>query len=326
MAPNINVYHGSYNIQRRTQSVKYIVMHYVGSGTSAAGSARANCVYFAGGNRNASAHYFVDDGGIWEYADPSAYATWHCGDGGGRYGITNANSIGIEVCINGDRPYTSKEVGYASQLVRYLMDRFGVPASRVVRHYDASRKACPYYYTPSGSGGNAAWEELRVRLTGGSSSSGASGTGFGGTYRCTIDGLNIRCAPGTSAEIDRGATYDTGETVVLDDWYTTADGYVWGRYTTLSGATRYVAVGRATGKPEADDYLVKVEGTPYVVRVTSDDLNVRTGPGTDNAVAAVVHKGEAYTIVDEADGAGASKWGRLKSGAGWVALDHTERV
>ena len=158
-------------------------------------------------------------------------------------------------------------------------------------------------------------------------SSGTSATGFGGTYRCTIDGLNIRCAPSTSAEIDGGATYDTGETVVLDDWYTTADGYVWGRYTTLSGATRYVAVGRATGKPEADDFLIKVDGaTPYVVRVTADELNVRTGPGTDSAVATVVRKGDAYTIVEEADGAGASKWGRLKSGAGWVALDHVERV
>ena len=204
------------------------------------------------------------------------------------------------------------------------MDRFGVPASRVVRHYDASRKACPYYYTPSGSGGNSAWEALRARLTGGSS--GASGTGFGGTYRCTIDGLNIRCAPSTSAEIDRGATYDTGETVVLDDWYTTADGYVWGRYATASGATRYVAVGRATGKPEADDYLVRVDAASYVVRVTADELNVRSGPGTDNAIVTVVHAGEAYTIVEEADGAGASKWGRLKSGAGWVALDHTEKV
>ena len=114
--------------------------------------------------------------------------------------------------------------------------------------------------------------------------------------------------------------------MVLDDWYTTADGYVWGRYATASGATRYVAVGRATGKPEADDYLVRVDAASYVVRVTADELNVRSGPGTDNAIVTVVHAGEAYTIVEEADGAGASKWGRLKSGAGWVALDHTEKV
>ena len=46
--------------------------------------------------------------------------------------------------------------------------------------------------------------------------------------------------------------------MTLDNWYKIADGYVWGRYTGYSGATRYIAVGKATGKPETDDYLVKV--------------------------------------------------------------------
>lgn len=172
--PTIHEFHGSFNVTRRTQAVRYIVCHYTGSGTSAAGSAEANCRYFGGGNRNASAHYFVDDSGIWEYADPSAYATWHCGDGHGRYGITNANSIGIEVCQDGDRPYTSAEIAWLAQLVRWLMERFGVDAAHVVRHYDASRKACPYYYTPSGSGGDAAWRTLHAAITGGAASATAT--------------------------------------------------------------------------------------------------------------------------------------------------------
>ena len=157
--------HGTYNRQTRTEAVRYIVVHYTGSGTSAPGSAAANCKYFSGGNRNASAHYFIDDGAICEYADPAYYATWHCGDGKGRYGITNANSVGIEVCQNGDRPYTEAEIERLTWLVGQLMERFGVPTERVVRHYDASRKACPYYYTPSGSGGDSAWRALRDRIT-----------------------------------------------------------------------------------------------------------------------------------------------------------------
>ena len=166
----INKYHGSYNIQSRTQTIKYIVIHYTGSGTSKSGSAKANCIYFSNGNRNASAHYFVDDGGIWEYANPKSYATWHCGDGHGAYGITNANSIGVEVCMNGDKEYTTKEIGYLKQLVPYLMKTYGVPASRVVRHYDASRKMCPYYYAKRQS----AWETLRKIITGTSSSNSKS--------------------------------------------------------------------------------------------------------------------------------------------------------
>ncbi len=88
---------------------------------------------------------------------------------------------------------------------------------------------------------------------------GSGSTGFaGGTYRCTVDTLNVRDEPGLSGSVV--AKYHEGQTVELDDWYKVADGYVWGRYTgASSGKKRYVAVGRATGKPEADDYLARAE-------------------------------------------------------------------
>ena len=60
---------------------------------------------------------------------------------------------------------------------------------------------------------------------------------------------------------------------------------------------------------------------PYVVRIIVDTLNVREGPGTDYPIVMEVHKGSAYTIVEEQDG-----WGRLKSGVGWICLQYTERV
>lgn len=163
----IHKHHGTLNIVPRTGTIKYIVVHYTGSGTSKAGSAKANCIYFSRGYRAASAHYFIDDSGIWEYAEPSKSATWHVGDGRGRYGITNQNSIGIEVCNNGG-PYTRTEIGYLTTLVQQLMGTYGVPASRVVRHYDASRKACPYPYAPNGEDPTGAkWAALHKVITGG---------------------------------------------------------------------------------------------------------------------------------------------------------------
>lgn len=60
---------------------------------------------------------------------------------------------------------------------------------------------------------------------------------------------------------------------------------------------------------------------PYSVRVKSEVLYYRRGPGTNNPVAGQIRKGEVYTIVEEAFGLGSSKWGKLKSGAGWIALD-----
>lgn len=83
-----------------------------------------------------------------------------------------------------------------------------------------------------------------------------STSNFGGTYRCMVSALNVRTAPSLSAAVV--ATYKKGQTVNLDNWYKSADGYIWGRYTGYSGNVRYIAVGKATGKPEPDDFLIKV--------------------------------------------------------------------
>lgn len=65
----------------------------------------------------------------------------------------------------------------------------------------------------------------------------------------------------------------------------------------------------------------------YIVRVTADVLNIRKGPGTNNKVVGSIKRGGAYTIVEEKKGAGSTKgWGRLKSGAGWVALDWVQKI
>jgi len=62
---------------------------------------------------------------------------------------------------------------------------------------------------------------------------------------------------------------------------------------------------------------------PYKVKVTVDNLNIRKGPGKDTAIAGMITDRGIYTIVDEADGSGAKKWGKLESGKGWISLDFT---
>lgn len=60
---------------------------------------------------------------------------------------------------------------------------------------------------------------------------------------------------------------------------------------------------------------------PYAVRIMVDDLNIRSGPGTTFVIVGQVHRGSAFTIVEETNG-----WGKLKSGAGWISLNYTQRV
>lgn len=68
------------------------------------------------------------------------------------------------------------------------------------------------------------------------------------------------------------------------------------------------------------------ETVGYLVKVTANVLNIRQGAGTNyKAVGSIKDKG-TYTIVDEAHGEGATKWGKLKSGAGWISLDYVKRV
>lgn len=64
----------------------------------------------------------------------------------------------------------------------------------------------------------------------------------------------------------------------------------------------------------------------YTAKVATDVLRIRKGAGTNFPVAGSVKKGEVYTIVAESAGQGAGKWGKLKSGAGWVSLDYMQKT
>ena len=70
--------------------------------------------------------------------------------------------------------------------------------------------------------------------------------------------------------------------------------------------------------------------TPYLVRVSITDLNIRKGPGTNYAKTGKYTGKGVFTIVDEADGQGATRWGLLKAYSsernGWISLDYTSRV
>ena len=130
----------SFNYSTRNGNrVKYIVLHYTGNKGD---TAKNNVDYFYGGNRGASAHYFVDDNSIWQSVEEYNSA-WSVGDGKGVYGISNRNSISIEMCCNSSGVITEKTENNALELVKYLMTKYNISISNVVRHYDASRKICP---------------------------------------------------------------------------------------------------------------------------------------------------------------------------------------
>ncbi|CDG02090.1 Putative N-acetylmuramoyl-L-alanine amidase family 2 (fragment) [Clostridium chauvoei JF4335] len=119
-------------------SIKYLVIHGTGNKTD---TAINNAKYFNACDRQASAHYFVDDNDIVQVVEEFNGA-WHCGDGYNRNGINNQNSIGIEMCCT-NYTYSDATVKNTIELVKELQHKYGIPNERVVRHYDASYKCCP---------------------------------------------------------------------------------------------------------------------------------------------------------------------------------------
>ena len=59
----------------------------------------------------------------------------------------------------------------------------------------------------------------------------------------------------------------------------------------------------------------------YKVKVTASVLNIRSGPGTNYKVTGTIKDKGVYTIVQTS-----GKWGKLKSGKGWIHLGYAKKV
>lgn len=135
---------------------KYIVIHDTGNWKD---NAKDNANYFNTGDRQASAHYFIDESETWQVVE-DYNASWHCGDGRGQYGISNYNSIGIEMCNSGGF-IAEATINNTLELVKNLMAKYNISADKVVRHYDASRKICPNNMSANNW---SKWKEFKNKL------------------------------------------------------------------------------------------------------------------------------------------------------------------
>lgn len=155
----INEHLVKYNFSSRNNNdIEYIVIHDTGNKSKGA-DANAHFNFFNTADRQSSAHYFVDDTQILRIIRDED-KSWHCGDGKGRYGIKNENSIGIEMCINSDGDF-NKTVSNTIELTAYLMDKYNIDINNVVRHYDASRKICPNIMSKNNW---MLWDEFKENL------------------------------------------------------------------------------------------------------------------------------------------------------------------
>lgn len=161
-ADSSNFYSG-----RGGNSIKYIVVHYTaGNGDTAMNNAQ----YFHNNSGlQASAHYFVDEHSVVQSVRDTDGA-WHCG--GPLESLhhplhnicMNRNSLGVEMCsdiVGGKYTITQQTVDRTVELVRWLMDKYGIDVDHVVRHYDVTGKDCPEPWVRDES----LWRKFKARLT-----------------------------------------------------------------------------------------------------------------------------------------------------------------
>lgn len=151
----------SRTIGRGGHRIEYIAVHY----TATRASANANCRYFASRATGASAHYFIDGSGtIWQSV-PDADTAYAVGNWN-----ANQRSVSIEVVSAGE-DFSEAEIAELAWFTQRLMRQYGVPASKVVRHYDfasigfpgswaSPHKLCPRPYID-----NRKWAALHSRIT-----------------------------------------------------------------------------------------------------------------------------------------------------------------
>lgn len=130
------------------------------------------------------------------------------------------------------------------------------------------------------------------------------------------DGVNVRTVP---------CMGDNVEQVVYEGIYTV---------TGISADKRWYRLKSGLYITADAEYVMFMEKLPgkssYLVRVDIPDLNIRRGLGTDYARTGLFTGIGTFTIVEEADGKGAGKWGLLKSyhreRNGWISLDFATRL
>jgi N-acetylmuramoyl-L-alanine amidase CwlA len=186
--------------------------------------------------------------------------------------------------------------------VAQLLKNYGWGIDRVKRHKDWSGKNCPHRTMELG------WARFLNMVQ-------AELNKLNGKTTATTNTTSFKV--GDKVVVKSSATTYADSTKIIPSWVKG------GLYTISKISGSKVLLKEIVSWVKTSD--VKKSGTSsksvsYVVRVTVDFLNIRSGAGTNFPVTGTVRKGGVYTIVEEKNG-----FGKLKSGAGWISLDCTEK-
>jgi len=250
---------------------------------------------YNGNMGEARVHYFVDDKCAWRnFSDD--YTTWHAATGGNGPG--NTDTISIECIMKSQSDSVSvASMENVAKLIAYIFKTY---------NWTVEKNLYTHNY----------W------------------TNYLATGKCNTDLTTQNLTKvSTSAKnvVNGGLANSAGKycpIYILPQWdkfKALVNKYLGSTSSTSSTSTSTVT-NPTTTTPTTNTPTNTTTPTPYMVKVTASALNIRKGPGSDYVIVGTITTKGCYTIVEESNGIGANKWGKLKSGAGWIALDYTTKL
>lgn len=315
---------------------EYITIHNTEDINEAAGTNDAEQYARATFNNNMGdvvVHYYIDETACWHILADDTVG-WHAADGANGPG--NTKSIAIEIIMDGSgKSYDTKAEERGALLAAILLNKYGLGIDRLKTHRDwYSKKYCPAYILPHWSSfvtkvknnlANIQKSNTTTSTAKPQASSSSTSTQTQTASNTTSATATIKV--GDLVSIATNATYYNGK--AIPSWVKNTKWYV----DSVSGDRVIINKsqdgGHAIMSPINKKYLTvaaSVTFKPYIVRVTESVLNIRSGPGKNYTVVGQIRDKGIYTIIAESNGQGATKWGKLKSGSGWISLDGAKKV
>lgn len=299
-------------------------------------TAKKGCDYFATTDRDCSANYVVGSDGVIGLSVDEKDRSW-CSSNADN----DNRAITIECASDASHPYAFPTITYNKliDLCEDICRRYGKtkllwfgdknkslnykPAANemvLTVHRWFANKSCPGDWMYARMGDLAA--KVTAKLCGATTTEPEKTPDTANNFPATpftvnvkINDLNYRSQPSMGGVV-KGQTGKGVFTIVKvnNGWgkLKSGAGWIWlgnPQYCTINGTVKVSTPTFST----------------YKVRVPIKDLNIRKGPGTNYASNGFCPVG-VYTIIEESNGVGATKWGKLKSGAGWISLDYAKRV
>lgn len=274
---------------------------------------------------------------------PLNICCWGVGSGSkGSYNYNPAH-IQFEICEDNlqDKTYYKKAFQVAAEYCAYLCQKYGLTVSQIVSHKEAYKKGYgsnhgdpEHWMKKYGEDMNDFRNEVSNLLSKESGQAVAKKEKVKDTAKTSV----VAFSEGDLVSISSKATYYTGETI--PDWVKSQNWYIIGTpkgdrvvldknekgtHAICSPVNaKYLSL--VKGKTEKSKTNVQQSKVPYMVRITANALNIRKGAGTNTAITGCIKDKGVYTIVEEKQGVGATLWGKLKSGVGWISLDYTKKI